>query len=137
MLRIGAGLLPRSVLDAMETSEVFAPHVKPRQFDQLLEEYRELRIAFVRQDVFTDLYCCDRQLPAEEIVRQSTCRTGPAGHQSAQHGLKKLPETKILTQINIGSRKKEFPMTANGGIRIHFPIMPYQSMRFRGTTMTS
>ena len=79
MFRLGAGLLPRSVLDAMETSEAFVPYVQQGQFDQLLEEYRELRIAFVRQDVFTDLYCCDHQLPAEEIVRQSTCRTGPAG----------------------------------------------------------
>ena len=79
MFRIGTGLLPRGVLDAMETSEVFAPTVQPGQFDQLLGEYRELRIAFVRQDVFTDLYCCDRELTAEEIVRQSTCRTGPAG----------------------------------------------------------
>ena len=79
IFRLGEGLLPRSVLDAMETSEAFVPYVQQGTFDQLLEEYRELRIAFVRQDVFTDLYCCDNQLPAEEIVRESTCRTGPAG----------------------------------------------------------
>lgn len=40
---------------------------------------RRLRIAFVRQDVYRDLYCCDPKLPGPEIVRQSVRRTGPAG----------------------------------------------------------
>ena len=40
MFRFGTGLLPRSVLDALETSEAFVPDVQPKQFEQLLQEYR-------------------------------------------------------------------------------------------------
>lgn len=72
-------LLPRFLLDRLETSEKF---LFPPTASSQLDWYRrlsELRIAFVRQDVFRDLYCCHSQMPGEKIVQQSVRRTGPAG----------------------------------------------------------
>lgn len=63
----------------METSERLVPRFDPARSEAWLQRFRELRIAFVRQDVFQDLYCAEPGLPGPELVRRSVRRTGPAG----------------------------------------------------------
>lgn len=72
-------LLPRPLLDLLETSERTVPRLDPGETDRLVARARSLRVAFVRQDIFSDLYCANPKLPGPELVRNSTRRTGPAG----------------------------------------------------------
>lgn len=71
--------LPRRVLDLMETSDWEVPIRHAGLMESWVKELRGLKIAFVRQDVFLDLYCADPRLAGPELVRNSVQRTGPAG----------------------------------------------------------
>ena len=71
--------LPRPLLDFLETSESLVPRFPIPQMEAWVQRLRQLRIAFVRQDVFQDLYCANPRLPGPELVRRSVRRTGPAG----------------------------------------------------------
>lgn len=75
----GFSVLPRAWLDRLETSENLPPLASGAETDHLVGQLRELRIAFVRQDFYPDLYCGDPAWPAEQLVRASVRRTGPAG----------------------------------------------------------
>jgi len=52
-------LLPRPLLDLLETSERTVPRLDPGETDRLVARARTLRVAFVRQDIFSDLYCAN------------------------------------------------------------------------------
>ncbi|NCY21405.1 hypothetical protein EBX31_05550 [bacterium] len=71
--------LPRRVLDLLETSDWEVPLCHADLMESWVEALRKLKIAFVRQDVFLDLYCADPKLSGPELVRNSVQRTGPAG----------------------------------------------------------
>lgn len=73
------GCLPRRLLDLLETSERIVPRHEVNSMEIWVKALRELKIAFVRQDVFLDLYCADPRLSGPELVRNSVQRTGPAG----------------------------------------------------------
>lgn len=71
--------LPRPWLDGLETNELLVPRLGLERLESWFRRFQELRVAFVRQDVFQDLYCADPRLSGVELVRQSVRRTGPAG----------------------------------------------------------
>lgn len=71
--------LPRRFLDLLETSERIVPRHEVTSMEKWVKALRELKIAFVRQDVFLDLYCANPRLAGPELVRYSVQRTGPAG----------------------------------------------------------
>ena len=79
MTKFLLSLLPRQALDRLETGAWRIPEPDLLGCEKWVTALREMRIALVRQDVYSDLYCCNPKMSGPEIVRHSVRRTGPAG----------------------------------------------------------
>ena len=71
--------LPRRWLNWLETNTLPHSFVELPSANEIRAAYKIHKVAFVKQSVYNDLYCCPSRTRAPEAVRSSLLRTGPMG----------------------------------------------------------
>jgi len=71
--------LPRSWLNWLETNTLPHSFVELPSANEIRAAYKMHKVAFVKQCVYNDLYCCPSRTRAPDAVRSSLLRTGPMG----------------------------------------------------------
>jgi len=71
--------LPRSWLNWLETNTLPHSFVELPSANEIRAAYKMHKVAFVKQCIYNDLYCCPSRTPAPETIRTSLLRTGPMG----------------------------------------------------------